>query len=289
MLLNVENLSVDYGTVPAARNVSFAVGAGEAVGIVGESGSGKSTVLRSIVGLLDASGRIRGGKVCFEGQNLLRMPPNRLRQIRGRDIAVIFQHPELSMDPLQKIEDACYESVRLHRDAATRMEVREKTLAVLSELNFCNAERIAAAYPFELSGGMCQRVTIGMALLNEPRLLLADELTSALDVHSQLQIVELLLKIKEKYRTSLLFVTHNMGLVGRMADQIGVMLDGQLVEFGTRDEVLLQPMHAYTKALIASVPKMDCSLPPLVKYDRGSGANGEKVWLSDSHWYLRPV
>ncbi len=208
------------------------------------------------------------------------------REICGSNISMIFQYPMLSLDPIVKIEDIFYDSLRFHNRKVSREAAREKMLKILEKLNFESPKRVAASYPFELSGGMCQRVTIGIAMMTGAEIILADEPTSALDVKSQLQVIDMLNNIIESNNTSLILVTHNMGLVANIADNIGVMIKGKLVEFGAKQDVLNNPMHEYTRALIDSVPKMNGALPQLVS-DREYKTNGKPAFCSDKHWYLR--
>lgn len=287
MLLEINNLTVAYSGIEAVKDISFRLNENEIVGIVGESGSGKSTLLRSIIGLMDPNAEILNGEILLQGKDLVLERAENLRRVRGKTVATIFQYPEQSLDPLVKIKDAYYECVRLHDGRVRRADTEKRMYELLRSLNFSDVERVAEAYPFELSGGMCQRATIGMAMMNNPKLLLADEPTSALDVNSQLHVVEELLSIRREYHTAILLVTHNMGLVAKMADKIGVMLDGHMVEFGLRDELLSSPMHVYTKALIGSVPKMDCSMPQLIRFEPSPECECEREFCSDHHWYLR--
>ncbi|MGM9534049.1 MAG: ABC transporter ATP-binding protein, partial [Intestinibacter sp.] len=230
------------------------------------------------------------------------------RDIRGNDIAMIFQHPELMLDPIMSIGNLFYETMKVHDENISKDEALKRAKDILIELNLEDVDRILDSYPFELSGGMCQRVAIGMAMVNNPKLLLADEPTSALDVTVQLQVVETLIKMREKYKTSILIVTHNMGVVAKMVDKIGVMYGGKIVEWGDRDSVLKNPLHPYTKALIKAIPKMDCKLPEGIdikakefdlksdkcgfksicdRYtDKCKNTDTKKYYVDDEHWIL---
>jgi peptide/nickel transport system ATP-binding protein len=285
-LLQVDNLSVSYKGIPAVQNVSFELSEGEVLGIVGESGSGKSTVLRSLIRLLDSNGEVTGGHVLFHGEDLLLKSHARLQQLRGNALAMIFQYPELALDPLVKIEHVFRDCIHFHDKTVSKESSRAMMLDILERLNFDCPERVASSYPFELSGGMCQRVTIGMTMMTKPKLLLADEPTSALDVSSQLQVIEELEHIIKGYHTSLLLVTHNMGLVAKLADNIGVMFRGHLVEYGPKSTLLSSPMHPYTRALVASVPAMDGSLPCMVPYSHLSVIGSRRIPCGENHWYL---
>ncbi|MDO4633128.1 MAG: ABC transporter ATP-binding protein [Eubacteriales bacterium] len=254
-MLELKQLCISYGDLQTVKDVSFTVNSGQIVGIVGESGSGKSTTIRSILGILPGNGKITSGEILFDHQNLAKYTKKDWTRVRGREIAMIFQHPAESMDPVVRIGDQFYESMRAVQKTDRRTAMaRAKEL--LTELQLEDTERILRSYPFELSGGMCQRVAIAMAMANGSRLLLADEPTSALDVTVQAQTIKVLLGLREKYGTSILLVTHNMGVVAHMADMVGVMYHGELVEWGSRDQVLNYPTHEYTRRLIRAIPKM---------------------------------
>lgn len=263
-MLEIKNISVAYGNSQVVKDVSISLKPGEIVGIVGESGSGKSTMLKSILGLLDSQGKVQSGEVLFSGENLLKLAPARLRKLRGKEIAMIFQHPELSLDPIWTIGKSFYECIRVHRPV-TRQEAALQGKELFRTLNLENPDKIWSSYPFELSGGMCQRVAIAIAIANRPEILLADEPTSALDVTVQMQVIETMMKLREQFGTAILIVSHNMGVIAKMADKVGVMRKGELVEWGSKDEVLYSPKHAYTKALIRAIPKMDGKLPEIME------------------------
>ena len=260
MMLKVENLSASYGGGEAVRGVSLSVEPGQIVGVVGESGSGKSTLLSCIMGLLGDRGRILGGDILFEGRSLLSMGREERRQMRGKELAMVFQDPELSFDPLWTIGKTLYESIRVH-GPVTKKEARKRGISLLSSLEFRDPEMLLDSYPSQLSGGMCQRAAIAAAIVCGPRLLLADEPTSALDVTVQKQVIDTMMGLRGRLGTAILIVSHNMGVIARMADMVGVMKDGELVEWGEKKQVLYSPSHEYTKALIAAVPRMDGRLP----------------------------
>lgn len=255
-LLLIEDLSVSYGKEETVKKVSFSVKEGEIVGIVGESGSGKTTVLRSVLSLLGKNGKITDGKITFAGRDIVSLSVPKRADIAGKEIAMIFQDSEKSLDPVHTIGKQFIEAIRVHENIS-RIEAERKGKEQLSAMNFTDVEQVWKSYPFELSGGMCQRVAIAMAMVHHPKLLLADEPTSALDVTIQAQVVDLLMSLREKTGTSILIVTHNMGVVAKMADYIGVMYKGELVEFGEKEEVLFKPKHLYTKALIDQIPYME--------------------------------
>ncbi|MCR5656991.1 MAG: ABC transporter ATP-binding protein [Butyrivibrio sp.] len=255
-LLLIEDLSVSYGKEETVKNVSFSVKEGEIVGIVGESGSGKTTVLRSVLSLLGNGGKINNGKIMFAGRDIVSLSVPSRSELAGKDIAMIFQDSEKSLDPVRTIGKQFIEAIRVH-EKISRSEAEKKGKDELIAMNFNDADQVWKSYPFELSGGMCQRVAIAMAMVHHPKLLLADEPTSALDVTIQAQVVDLLMELRKKTGTSILIVTHNMGVASKMADRIGVMYKGELAEFGEKREVLFNPKHPYTKALINRNPYVE--------------------------------
>lgn len=255
-MLKIKNLSVSY-KAPTIKDVSLTVEDGQIVGIVGESGSGKSTILKSILGLLPACACQKSNGIFIDGRDIHQLSPEELRSLRGNEISMIFQQPELYLDPICTIESQFYETVAAHK-AMDKDSVKRLAIKILESLYFTedSAEQILKKYPFELSGGMCQRVAIAIAMVNHPKVLLADEPTSALDVTVQAQVAQSMIDMRDKFGTSILLVTHNMGLVTYMADMIGVIYKGELVEFGTKEDVLFSPKHSYTKNLINSVPSL---------------------------------
>lgn len=253
--MSIQNLSVAYKEKTAVRNVSLEVGDHEIVALVGESGCGKSTLLKTVLNLEPAA-RVTGGRILFEGRDLLSVSGEELRRIRGNDISMVFQQATASMDPMKTIGHLCYETVRMHRDRADRRECGREAVKLMERMRLADGERILRSYPFQLSGGMCQRAAIAAAMMNRPRLLLADEPTSALDVTAQAQVVELMKRIREEFGTSFLVVTHNIGAAAHLADRLAVMFRGRIVEEGPAREVLDAPFHDYTKMLLTAVPKM---------------------------------
>lgn len=258
-MLNVKNLVVSYGKKEILHGIDLEVRPHEIYGIVGESGSGKSTLLHSILGLMGREAVIHEGEIWFQGKNLLNISNKEKRLMRGSSMAMVFQHPSLSFDPVITIGNQVYEAVRMHRKAS-KAEVFEKMEALLADMNFTDTKRILTSYPFELSGGMNQRVALALAMMNDPEILLADEPTSALDVTVQAQVVDLMMKLRDKYGTTILMVTHNIGVVSYMADQIAVMYQGRIVERGDKFKLLTQPEHEYSRRLISSVPVLKSSV-----------------------------
>jgi oligopeptide/dipeptide ABC transporter ATP-binding protein len=257
-LLEIRNLAVafDQGgrALRAVDGVSLTVGVGETVCLVGESGSGKSVTALSIARLLPTPpARYEGGEILLDGQDVLRMSTSELRQIRGRVVSYVFQEPGASLNPVFRIGTQIRESLKLHRPKAA---TDEEVVRLLQRVGIPAAESRMRDYPHRLSGGMQQRVMIAMALASEPKLLVADEPTTALDVTIQAQIMELLRDLKARLGMSILLITHNLGLVGDIADRVAVMYAGQIVELAPAQELMVRPLHPYTQALIASVPKL---------------------------------
>lgn len=254
-LLDIQNLEVSYGGKPVIQDISFQMQPGEILGIVGESGSGKSTILKAAMGLLGTGGTVTKGDIYYKGKNVTEAKPGELRDLRGPEMGMIFQNTGASLCPIRSIEDQLFEAVQQHENAA-RQEIRERALELFETLRLPHGERILKSYPFELSGGMNQRVGIVLAMVLKPALLLADEPTSALDVTVQAQVVKEMLKIREAYGTAIAIVTHNIGVVEHMADKVAVMYQGRLVEYGEAKEVLYSPREAYTRQLIGAVLRL---------------------------------
>ena len=258
-LLVVDDLSVTFdtpgGAVEAVKHASFEIGKGETVALVGESGSGKSVTALSVLQLLPyPMARHPGGSIRFEGKELVGAPESELRHVRGNDIAMIFQEPMTSLNPLHNIEKQVSEVLYVHK-GMNPAQARARVLELLDLVGIRNAEQRLTAYPHELSGGQRQRVMIAMALANEPDLLIADEPTTALDVTIQAQILKLLKDLQQRLGMAMLFITHDLGIVRRMADRVCVMTDGEIVEQGDTANIFDNPQHAYTKHLLAAEPK----------------------------------
>ena len=249
-------ISLRDGDRPILRRVSLSVGVGEVHGVVGESGAGKSTIAKAILGIIPSQVRITGGTINFEGQNLLSMPAKALRAVLGRDIALVPQDPSTSLNPSRRIDAQLTDGLRLKRGLSAR-EARLRALALLEEVQIRDPERVLKSYPHQLSGGMRQRVLIAAAFGLEPKLVIADEPTTALDVTVQKQILRLIRLLQERHGTSVLFVSHDLGVVAQICDRLTVLYMGRAMEQGTTEEVLNTPRHAYTKALLAANPRYD--------------------------------
>jgi peptide/nickel transport system ATP-binding protein len=253
-LLDVEHLSVTFGgPTPAVDDVSFQIAAGETLGLVGESGSGKSVTAFSILRLLQVPGRIIGGRVIFEGRDLLTLSEGEMREVRGAGISLIFQEPMTALNPVMRVGDQIAEALLVHRKA-TRAEARDRAIELLEAVKIPDAGRRVRDYPHQLSGGMRQRVMMAIALACRPRLVIADEPTTALDVTIQAQVLELLRELKGRYNLAILLITHDFGIIAEMADRVAVMFKGRLVEEGAVRDVLRNPRDEYTRNLLAAVP-----------------------------------
>ena len=258
ILLDVRNLRTVFhvmdGDVPAVDGVSFSLGRGKTLGIVGESGSGKSVTALTMMRLLDIPpAEITSGEIWFDGREILSLPMDEMRKIRGKDMAMIFQEPLTSLNPVFTIGDQIAEQVQLHLKT-TKKEAWDRAIESLTLVGIPSPERRVKQYPHEMSGGMRQRVMIAMGLSCEPKLLIADEPTTALDVTIQAQILELLKSIQERTDLALLLITHDLGVVAEMVDHVIVMYSGQVVEQGTAEQVLLEPKAPYTMGLLESIP-----------------------------------
>ena len=252
-LLEIKNLNINYkNSIKAVKNVSLTLKDNQIISIVGESGSGKSTLIRAILKLLPMGGEIESGNIFFLEKDILNLNKNELNKLRGKDIGMIFQDPNSTMDPIKTIEKQFIEYILEHNNISKK-EAIDLAKKYLLKLNLIDVERVLKSYPFELSGGMKQRVSIAMAMAQNPKLLLADEPTSALDVTIQAQVINELKKIRENFKTSIILVTHNMGVAAYISDKIAVMRNGEIVEFGDRDQIIKNPQHDYTKSLLNAI------------------------------------
>jgi peptide/nickel transport system ATP-binding protein len=256
-LLEVRHLVTRFytraGVLPVVDGVSFTLQRGRVLGLVGESGSGKSVTGFSIMGLVDAPGRVEGGEVLFDGQDVLAMTEPQRRDLRGRRMAMIFQDPMATLNPVLRVDTQMIEAVRAHAPVS-QAEAREQAVRTLALMGIPSPEQRLLAYPHQLSGGMRQRVAIAIAMLNRPDLIIADEPTTALDVTIQAQILSEVQKLVREHQTSLIWISHDLSVVAGLADDIAVMYAGRIVEQGTVDQVLDHPQHPYTQGLIGSLP-----------------------------------
>jgi peptide/nickel transport system ATP-binding protein len=260
MLLEVKNLSTDFvlnkGTVHAVIDVSFDVREGEVLAIVGESGSGKSVTSLSVMGLLQAPGRVVDGEILYRGENLLKLSQDQMRSIRGNQISMIFQEPMTSLNPVFTVENQLTESIRTHMKL-DRKGAHDRAVEMLALVGIPSPEKRIKDYPHQMSGGMRQRVMTAMALSCDPQLLIADEPTTALDVTIQAQILALLSDLRDKIGMAVLLVTHDLGVVAETADRVVVMYCGRVVEETTAQELFERPLHPYTLGLLRSIPTME--------------------------------
>lgn len=254
-LLDIRHIDVCYNGIPAVEDVSLTVRSGEILGIVGESGSGKSTVIRAAMGLLGGNGMVTRGDIYYKGINIPDADSKTLRTLRGSEMGMIFQNAGASLSPIRTIGDQMYESTRAH-EKVSRLEVDARALDLFARINLSDGRRILESYPFEMSGGMNQRVGIVMAMLLQPDLLFADEPTSALDVTVQAQVVEELLNLREAFGTAIVIVSHNIAVIEKMADSIAVMKDGNVVEYGPAKDVIHDPKEDYTRQLLGAVLRL---------------------------------
>jgi ABC-type dipeptide/oligopeptide/nickel transport system ATPase component len=252
-LLKVENLRTVFGPVVAVNDVSFEIRKGETLGLVGESGSGKSVTAFSIIRLVQEPGRVTGGKIFFQGRDLLALPEDEMRQVRGAGIGFVFQEPMAALNPVMRIGAHIAEALLVH-GLASRSDARGRAIELLRAVRIVDAEKRVDDYPHQLSGGMRQRVMMAIALACKPPLVIADEPTTALDVTVQAQILELLRDMKREFDLSLLLITHDFGVIAETADRVAVMYRGQIVEQGAVRDILRSPQHPYTKGLLASIP-----------------------------------
>ncbi len=256
-ILRVENCNIEYANgFHAVKNVSLSAASGELVCIVGESGSGKTTLIRAILGLLPVGAKVKSGHIWFKDTDVARLNRIEFNKLRGKDIAMIFQNSGAALDPIRKIESQYIEAIRVHDKKTTKEKCIEIANKMLRMMHLKDPERVLHSYSCQLSGGMNQRVGIAMAMTARPTLLLADEPTSALDVTVQAQVVRQIKELKEQFNATIVMVTHNMGVASYLADKIAVMKNGEMIEWGSRNQVIYEPQSEYTKMLLNAVPKL---------------------------------
>lgn len=260
-LLEVKDLHVSFftpaGEVKAVGGISYDLNYGEVMGVVGESGSGKSQEAYSIMGLLQSPGKVTGGSITFEGKDVLAMSKEEMTNFRGNKVAMIFQNPMTCLNPVYTIGNQLVEALRAHDKSISKEDAEKRAMEMMEMVGINNVEKRMKQYPHEFSGGMRQRVMIAIALACEPKLLIADEPTTALDVTIQAQILELMMELKDKLGMAIIMITHDLGVVASMCDRIAVMYAGRIVEYGTTDDIFYRPHHMYTKGLIRSIPRLD--------------------------------
>jgi peptide/nickel transport system ATP-binding protein len=303
-LLEVEDLRVHFdtedGLVKAVDGISYTVDRGETLGIVGESGSGKSVSSLTVMGLTRARNARISGAVRFEGQDLLGASDEEMRKIRGNDIAMIFQDPLSSLHPFYKVGRQIVEAIRSHRHDMSKAQAYDRAVEMLALVGIPEPRRRAEAYPHEFSGGMRQRAMIAMALANDPKLLIADEPTTALDVTVQAQILELIERLQSEFDTAVVIITHDLGVVAEMADEIAVMYAGKIVEQATSDAIFAAPEHPYTWGLLSSIPRLDTPRgeelvpiggrpPSLIHLPSGCHFHPRCPYVREAHTRVDPV
>ncbi|MBQ0139564.1 MAG: ABC transporter ATP-binding protein [Kurthia sp.] len=274
-ILEVKNLKINFktyaGLVQAVRGVNFELKQGETLAIVGESGSGKSVTSNALMKLIpQPPGIYADGQILFEGRDLIPLTEKQMTKIRGNDIAMIFQDPMTALNPTMKVGKQITEVILKHKKHISKAEAKKRAIELLDEVGIPYPEKRYSQYPHEFSGGMRQRVVIAIALAAEPKLLIADEPTTALDVTIQAQIIELMKKIQKERNTSIIFITHDLGVVANIADRVAVMYAGQIVEYGTVDEIFYNPKHPYTWGLLGSMPDLENKTDELLRTIPGS-------------------
>ncbi len=261
VLLDVSDLKVSFfthaGEVKAVDGISYQIHENEVMGIVGESGSGKSVEAYSIMGLLQPPGRVIGGSVTFEGEDVLSYTEERRRKFRGKQAAMIFQNPMTCLNPVYTIGNQLMEALTCHDKTISKAEARKRAVSMLEQVGINNADKRVDQYPHEFSGGMRQRAMIAMAMICDPKLLIADEPTTALDVTIQAQILELMKDLQKKTGMAVIFITHNLGVVAEICDRVSVMYAGHILEQAKVDDLFYSPAHPYTKGLMRSIPNLD--------------------------------
>ena len=269
-ILAVERLRVEFptrrGTLVAVHDVGFEIARGEVLGVVGESGAGKSITGAAIIGLIDPPGRIAGGEIRLDGRRIDNLPPGQMRKVRGREIGAVFQDPLTSLNPLYTVGRQLVETIRTHLPLG-ESEARARAIALLEEVGIPAADRRIDHYPHQFSGGMRQRVVIALALAAQPKLIIADEPTTALDVSIQAQIIQLLKRLCRDHDAAVMLVTHDMGVIAETADRVAVMYAGRIVEVGPVADVIHRPRHPYTVGLMGSIPSIGATVERLAQID----------------------
>ena len=289
-LLEIDRLSIRFGSTPAVPGLSLRIETGQVLGLVGESGSGKSVTALAIMRLLDASAQT-GGAIRFAGSDgapvdLLKLAPERMRRLRGRDLAMIFQEPMTALNPVLPVGEQIAEAIRVHHPEMPRGQVREAVLEAMEAVALPDPARRYGDYPHQFSGGQRQRIMIAMAIANRPRLLIADEPTTALDVTVQKQILDLLADLRERFGLTMLFISHDLAVVSQIADRVAVMRHGLLLEEAPRAAIFCNPLHPYTKALLGAIPTMETDIHSrLAVLERAADAGSLPLReVGSDHW-----
>jgi len=287
-LLSIRDLTVRFGEdesdSPAVDRLSLSLDAGQVLGLVGESGSGKSVTSLAVLRLLDPAARVTG-QIFFDGIDLLQLKPEPMRRLRGRDIAMIFQEPMTALNPVMKIGEQIAEAIRVHQPRLSRKQVRAAVLEAMDAVSLPDPARRYGDYPHQFSGGQRQRILIAMAIANRPRLLIADEPTTALDVTVQAQILELLATLRRQFGLTMLFISHDLAVVSQVADRVAVMRHGLLLEEASREEIFREPLHAYTRGLIGAIATMQTDrTQPLATLPPGGVEQGAWTEAQPGHW-----
>jgi peptide/nickel transport system ATP-binding protein len=287
-LLVLDDLTIRFGNTVAVDHLSLAIEPGESLGLVGESGSGKSVTALAILRLLDGSASV-SGSIGFDGTDLLALPPEAMRRLRGQDIAMIFQEPMTALNPVMPVGEQIAEAVRAHAPGESRRRVRERTIEAMEAVALPSPARRYGDYPHQFSGGQRQRILIAMAIVNRPRLLIADEPTTALDVTVQAQILELLADLRRRFALSMLFISHDLAVVSQVADRVAVMRGGLLLEQAPCAEIFRNPQHAYTRALLGAIPTLETPLDrPLATVAADPAwRDGTLYQAAPAHWVRR--
>ena len=284
-LLELDQLSIAFKRRFAVDHLSLSVAPGEVLGLVGESGSGKSVTALAILRLLDAAAQLTGG-IRFDGRDLLSLPAEAMRRVRGREISMIFQEPMTALNPVMPVGAQIAEAISAHRPEKSRRDIREEVIEAMQAVALPEPDRRMGDYPHQFSGGQRQRILIAMAIVNRPRLLIADEPTTALDVTVQAQILDLLADLRERYSLAMLFISHDLAVVSQVADRVAVMRHGLLLEEGPREAIFQSPQHAYTRSLLGAIPTLQTDIhEPLASLPSTLEASvGQLREYASGHW-----